>query len=450
MVEVPEGDRSERFHRIVGECYRSGLTQAQTVTVLGSWPSGVDKYGPRLDSEVARSWAKVAHDDAGAPVGGDRPAVSGKSEKTTAHGAGWQLNAIDGNVMVAKRMKYLWEDRIPVGAITLAPGEEGVGKSTVCMRIAADLTRGTLRGEFLGTPRHVIVVAPEDGLYDVALPRIQQAGADMEMVTFIPSKTLMVDEGLVEDALSLANEDLKLLADLAREKQTALIVFDSFVSMMPNKVDARSYKDVNVTLAPLKRFAEQNRVAILAPWHLNKSSGSDTALRMMDSRAFRTGPRSVLLMVAVPGKPDEGLIALDKVNARDLRSVPAIRYRIRSSAYQVEEVDEDTGEALLIDATCGVADFIGEEPGFGRDNARAMLDPDSDRNSTIQAWLRDFMMSHGESLASEVLSAAESAGFSRSAIYRANRALGVRSREEGIAGRPPKRRAWWSLPEPAS
>ena len=95
------------------------------------------------------------------------------------------LSVIRADQVVVKRVRYLWEGRIPLGAVTLMPGEEGIGKTTVGVRIIADLTRGTLPGESLGTPRDVVVLSLEDSLEDVYAPRIREAGADMSRVHIV-------------------------------------------------------------------------------------------------------------------------------------------------------------------------------------------------------------------------------------------------------------------------
>jgi Bifunctional DNA primase/polymerase, N-terminal len=60
LAVVPRiGDRSEHFHGIVGGCHFAGLDLPQTITVLQTWPPGVDKYGDRLAAEVERSWIKI-------------------------------------------------------------------------------------------------------------------------------------------------------------------------------------------------------------------------------------------------------------------------------------------------------------------------------------------------------------------------------------------------------
>lgn len=59
-------------------------------------------------------------------------------------------------------VRWLWPDRIPAGALTLLAGREGIGKSLVGVRLAAELTRGTLPGERHGRPSRVMFATSED------------------------------------------------------------------------------------------------------------------------------------------------------------------------------------------------------------------------------------------------------------------------------------------------
>jgi P4 family phage/plasmid primase-like protien len=57
--ETKPEDASEAFHGLVGACRDAGLTQGQTVTVMGTWKHLPDRYTSRVAAEVARSWGKV-------------------------------------------------------------------------------------------------------------------------------------------------------------------------------------------------------------------------------------------------------------------------------------------------------------------------------------------------------------------------------------------------------
>jgi len=356
------------------------------------------------------------------------------------------LDVVTASDVELRRVAYLWDRRIPIGAITLLPGEEGIGKTTVGIRLMADLTRGWLPGEHHGTPRHVVVVATEDGIADVFVPRLKEAGADLTRVHIVRARV-----GPTGDRRDvIVPLDLGALSATVRKHDAALVWIDSLVTTLPDELKTISYKDTATVLKRLGGWAETERVAVAAPWHLNKAHGSDTAVRIMDSRAFRTAVRSMLLIVADPDADEgvtQGLVALDKANAGPL-AVPAMRYRIRSAPYEVTELDEATGELRDVAASCGVADWIGSVAGDGRELARSYLVPKVEKENDSKVWLRDYLDDAGEALRSDVIAAASQGGFSRAAIERAAAKLPVHSREE--TGRNPDtgrpwRRSWWSL-----
>src|SRR5690349_3618283 len=77
---------------------------------------------------------------------------------------------------------WLWDQRLPLGALTLLAGREGIGKSTVAYALAAQITRGTLPGRYADQPRAVAVCATEDSWEHTISPRLVAAGADLDRV----------------------------------------------------------------------------------------------------------------------------------------------------------------------------------------------------------------------------------------------------------------------------
>jgi len=353
------------------------------------------------------------------------------------------LRLVEAVDVTISRVRFLWANRIPLGAFTLIPGEEGVGKTTINTWITANVTRGTLPGELSGQPRHVIIIAPEDHREAVVVPRLKEAGADLKLVTFIDARIYGdTDHDIV------IPRDLPEIAKVCRQRNTALVQVDSFVTTLPETMKSISYKDIATALKALGNFAETTNVAVLAPWHLNKTSGSDTALRMMDSRAFRTATRSILLAVGDPEKPNEVIVALDKANGASLDTA-AVRFKIDTASYTVEEIDQETGEVVYIAATCSVAKYIREEAGNGRDLARKLLTPAMERDNDPKTWLRQYITDHGPTMRDEVIEAAEAAGFSERQMQRAAKALRIRYITHTIkrSNSTPLRKDEWSLPD---
>ena len=87
-----------------------------------------------------------------------------------------------------RAVRWLWEDKIPLGEITLLAGREGLGKSTIAYTLAAWITQGTMKGWFKGEPRDVIVIATEDSWEHTITPRLMAAGADLSEFTASKSR----------------------------------------------------------------------------------------------------------------------------------------------------------------------------------------------------------------------------------------------------------------------
>ena len=156
----------------------------------------------------------------------------------------------------------------------------------------------------------------------------------------------------------------------------------------------------------------------------------------------------MLLVVADPDKPGEGLVALDKANAGTL-AVPALRYRLRSAPYIVAESDPETGEVTEHSATVAVADWVGVEPGDGRAAARDLLVPAMSRDDDPAGWLRGYLTDAGETLRQTIVKAGREAGFGDKQLQRAAQRLRVLYRDatEDRPGTTPLRRVTWRLPD---
>ena len=94
-----------------------------------------------------------------------------------------------------EKVTFAWEDRIPIGMVSLLVGEGGLGKSLQMVTLAAGLTRGTIPGAFLGTPVRVAIATAEDHRASIVIPRLILAGADLSLIAF---PELVVD-GMADD-----------------------------------------------------------------------------------------------------------------------------------------------------------------------------------------------------------------------------------------------------------
>lgn len=218
---------------------------------------------------------------------------------------------------------------IPLGAITLLAGREGIGKSTITYDVIAKVTTGKLRGEFYGTPKGVIIYATEDDWEPVILPRLVAAGADVERVYRAEA-----EEDGMKSWISFPR-DLVRLAAQCKEKDVALLVIDPIMSIIDGKLDTHKDREVREALDPLSRFAAAVGAAVIGLIHVNKSGGTDPLNSVMGSRAFTAVARSVLYCIKVhrtddEAGPDEFLYSQEKCNLGPKQT---------SQRYTIEQVE---------------------------------------------------------------------------------------------------------------
>jgi len=80
-------------------------------------------------------------------------------------------------------VNWLWKPYIALGKICLVQGAPGIGKSTVILALAADMTNGRITGASdLTEPAQVIYQIAEDGYADTVKPRLRRLGADCKRV----------------------------------------------------------------------------------------------------------------------------------------------------------------------------------------------------------------------------------------------------------------------------
>jgi hypothetical protein len=127
---------------------------------------------------------------------------------------------------------WAWTDgdagRIPAGALVVAAGREGTGKSSFGIWLAAQVTRGQLPGAWWGQPAGVIYVAVEDSWRHTLVPRLIAAGADLDLV--YRAEVAVVDQ--LRTATLCLPADNQLLEAAVSEHQVALVVLDPLLSVI--------------------------------------------------------------------------------------------------------------------------------------------------------------------------------------------------------------------------
>lgn len=218
-----------------------------------------------------------------------------------------------------RAIDWLWPGRIPYGKLTMLDGDPGLGKSTVCLDLAARVSVGgtTPTGEPLPAG-HVLIITSEDDPDDTIRPRLDAAGGDASMVHVLP-------------AIELPSE-LDRLERIVRTLDCRLIIFDPLVSVLDAGVRTNQNMAVRKALEPVVRLAADVGCAMVALRHLTKPQGSakpsSAVYRGQDSIAFSGVVRSLLAVGQDPEDPDRFVLASIKLNIG--RKPPSLAYRLEA------------------------------------------------------------------------------------------------------------------------
>lgn len=372
------------------------------------------------------------------PLGGDR---EGTQAGVAGANSNRPLRIRTAAEIREEATEWLWKDDVgkwlPLGALSLLAGREGIGKSTIAYGLAAQITKGTLPGDDFGTPRSVVVFASEEGWGQAIKPRLMAAGADM---TRIIDLAVMV-EADIETPVSLPM-DLANLKRVCLDRDVSLILMDPLVSVLAEGLDMRKFPQVQRALENLARLGQEVRAAVLGLVQLNKSAGADQLSRIMDSRAFVSVSRSVLMAIRDEKPTDstddrEYFFLGQEKSSFGPRSSYILRYHIDSEEVGVDEKNglPITGQRIAFD-------------GAVRGSVQAVATAHESRSSgritaggRAEEWIKAFLSENGRTPSTKVKEAASEAGHSLATLKRAAKAVGVE-----VPTIPGSNKTEWVLP----
>lgn len=295
-----------------------------------------------------------------------------------------------------ERVEWLWYHRIARGKVSLWQGNPGQGKSMLTIEITAAVTTGApLPGSDSFGPADVILASAEDAVADTIRPRLDAAGGDPARVHAIS----IVKRGDRESFLTL--DDVDLIELLVRKHSAAVVVIDPFMAFL-GKADAHKDQDVRTAISPLARMAERTGAAVIVVVHMNKATGTASAIyRSGGSIGIVGAARTAFLVSPHPEDPERKVIACVKSNIGPIP--PAISYRIvgtpnGSARVRFERGTVDiTADQLLAaeaESAAGKGKAVAEAENFLRDRLKegprpvADLKADASANSVSFAALR--------------------------------------------------------------
>lgn len=333
-----------------------------------------------------------------------------------------EVVAVPAGKVRTKRVRWLFRLWLVLGGLNLLAGREGLGKSTLAVWFAAQVSRGALDGELYGHPRSVLYCCTEDDPATTVKPRLIAAGADLDRVLFL-QVNVGDDDGA--GAVSLPG-DLAAVERLIAEHDVALLVLDAATSTMDSRIDGHDDRKVRQYLEPLAQSAARLEYCALGIVHLGKREGGDTGLKILGSIAWSQVARSVLT-IAKSAETDRLIVTATKQNLAP--ETPSAAIEITSSP-----IETDDGETAHV----GLVSWRGETT----EDARDLLAGSDDEDRTgVDLWLHDYLEANAPAPSKDVKDEAAKVGYAVPTVKRAARRLGVVYTHIGFP-----RLTHWSLP----
>lgn len=211
-----------------------------------------------------------------------------------------------------ERVEWLWQNRIPLGKVTVLDGDPGLGKSTLTLDLAARASRGSaMPVESAGRePAGVVLLTGEDGIADTIRPRLEAAGADLKRIVVL---TAVRDAEGRPQAPMLPNH-VTALREATRRVGARLVVVDPLMAFLSGRVDSHRDQDVRGALRELAEMAESAGAAVVIVRHLNKTQGGHPIYRGGGSIGIIGAARAALLVAPNPKDESRRVLAVSKAN----------------------------------------------------------------------------------------------------------------------------------------
>jgi len=329
-----------------------------------------------------------------------------------------------------KKTEWLWQGRIPFGAITILEGDPATNKSTLTYYLTAALTRGrTIYGNPEPVDGGVVLVQGEDSESRLR-DSLKLRQAVLKRVCVVDrtsldsgSSTVLLDGTDETDGRKATDETdgLKALSAAVEEVGARLVVVDPVDEFFSGSL--RNDDVARRAMTPLVNFAATNNVAVILVRHLTKTGGGGALHRGRGSIRMISAARSALLLAVDPADRNRRILAQTKSNLG--RLAPSVSF----------ELFDYRG--------CPVIRSLGASPMSAEDLAQS-ADPGfrTRLGEAMHAMVR--VLAKGPLLVKDAKSQLVDAGVSDRTIRRAREYLGIFTYGEGSG---PGSEHFWSLPD---
>jgi putative DNA primase/helicase len=333
------------------------------------------------------------------------------------------IECVTASSIEPEPMYWLWENRIPLGKLTVFCGPPDTGKSTVAIDIVA---RGTQGNDWPDAPNSsmpfdVLMLISEDDLADTTVPRLTVAGADLHRVHFAKRTIISGQAKRAERQIAL-DTDLEAIETVLRENSAIKLVVLDPISSYLGKLKKNGEEDIRWVLTQMKELAERTGVAVVSIDHFNKNIQQAGIHRLSGAGALGAVPRAVWAFVKDTDDEEKltRLMLNAKLNVVSEAKKAGLKYRFKTVPLTIK------------DRICelSVIDWLGKSGSDLDEVLHKQADPEKGQLENCAAWLESRLAS--APVPSRIIyTEAERAGYSEKTVKRAVARLGIDAKKKG-------------------
>jgi putative DNA primase/helicase len=327
-------------------------------------------------------------------------------------------------------VKWLMQDRIPMGMVSVILGHPGEGKTFLAIEIASRISKGEpLPGSARGLVRgSTAFISAENSLKYVLSPRAIACNADLDKLIHCP---VIVDLGDLESEKAILfdiTQHMPILEKSVREnRDIKLVIVDPIISHMGAKTETKNDLQVRQVMDALSEFANKTGTAVIVIMHMNKSQSLEAISRTAGSHQFMAGTKAAWLVAKDPNDPEGNRRVMVPIKSNLSANRKSLFFKLHPVSILESNPDEKIETACVV--------FDEEE---GDIDATEFLNPDrrveESKTSRAIRFLNETLRT-GPMPDSDIERIAKEAGINLNTFRLARKRRGIKAYKTGMSGK---------------
>jgi len=222
-----------------------------------------------------------------------------------------KITVVNAAAVKPEPQRWLWQNRIPAGAITWGVGKPGNAKSLWATDLAARVSSGADFPDGAKNPngpQKVLMYAGEDDRKRTVVPRLIAAGANLANIHLLDNQSFEVFDrefSRVDRRSIDLSQDCTLLSQVVKQyPEIALLIIDPTTGVYGSK-NTNHDKDMRPVMNELRDLCEARGLTIVGVTHTNKRGDAAAIDQIQGASSIAGAARAAWLFTRDPDSDDE-------------------------------------------------------------------------------------------------------------------------------------------------